>query len=48
MLRRHRATTLAIISFGSGEHTFGKPRRACEHFANATNFDNVYTDGNDH
>ena len=48
MLRRHRAATVAIGAFGGRENTFSKTRRASEHFANASNFDNVYADGNDH
>jgi len=48
MLRGHGATAVAITSFSGSEHTFGKARRAREHFANAGDFDNVYANGNDH
>src|SRR6266849_6008255 len=48
MLRRHRSATVAIGAFGGSVNTFSKTRRAREHFANASNFDNVYANGNDH
>ena len=48
MLRRHRSATVAIGAFGGRENTFSKARCAPEHFANASNFDNVYANGNDH
>ena len=48
MLRRHRATTIAIGALGGSEYTFAKAWRALQYFANPRNFDNVYADGNDH
>jgi len=48
MLRRHRAATLAVFAFSAREHALGKARRPQQHFANSRNFDNVYTDGNNH
>ena len=48
MLRCHDAATVAIFAFGAREDAVGESRRAQQHFANSGNFDNVYTDGNDH
>gem|GEM_PF-2861450 len=48
MLSGLDSTAIAVGSFSDGEYTFGKPRRACQHFANARDFDNVYAYGNDH
>ena len=48
VLRRYHAPTVTVASFSFGKHTFRKARSAFEHFANTTNFDNVYTDGNNH
>ena len=48
MLRGDDAATVAVIAFGAREHAFGKAGRSQQHFANPRNFDNVYTDGNDH
>ena len=48
VLGRNSAAAVAVPSLRSREHTQSEPRRAPEHFANARNFDNVYTDGNDH
>ncbi len=48
VLRRYHAPTLTVAALSCGEHAFGEARRAFEHFANATNFDNVYADGNNH
>ncbi len=48
MLRTRSAASVAICSFGRGKHTFAKARGARERFANSRNFDNVYTDGNNH
>jgi len=48
MLRRDNAATIAVGSFGSRVNTFGKTRRAQQHFANSRNFDNVYANGNNH
>ena len=44
----YHTPTVTVGSLGFGKHTFGKTRSAFEHFANAANFDNVYTDGNNH
>lgn len=48
MLCSHDAAAVAVITLGLREHTFGKSRRAQEHFANSRDFDNVYADGNNH
>lgn len=48
MLRGHRAAAVAIGTLTWSENAFTKARRAQQHFANPTNFDNVYTDGDDH
>ena len=48
MLRRHRATAIAILALGGSENAFAKARRAHQHFANTCNFDNVYTNGDYH
>ena len=48
MLWGYRAARVAVLPFRCREDSFSKPRRADEYFANPRNFDNVYTDGNDH
>ena len=48
MLCSHRAARVAVIALSVRENALRKARRAQEHFANTLNFDNVYTDGNDH
>ena len=48
MLRGHDAAAVAVFAFGAREHALREPRRPQQHFANSGNFDNVYTDGNDH
>ena len=48
MLRGHRAATVAVFAFGAREHALGETRRPQQHFANSRDFDNVYTDGNNH
>ena len=48
MLRGDGATRFAVSALGFSEHTFGKARRARDSFANAANFDDVDTDGDDH
>src|ERR1051326_1700036 len=48
MLWRHDAARVAVLALSAREDTLGKARRAQEHFANSCNFDNVYTNGNDH
>ncbi len=48
MLCCHGATQVAVFAFRAREDALGESRRAHEHFANSCNFDNVYTDGNDH
>jgi hypothetical protein len=44
----HRAARFTVGPLGLSEHTFGEPRGARDGFTDAANFDNVYTDGNDH
>jgi len=48
MLCGDRAARIAVLAFRSREDALGKTRGTEEHFANPRNFDNVYTDGNDH
>jgi len=48
MLCGHDAATITIIALGPRKNAFGKSRRAYKHFANSRDFDNVYTDGNNH
>lgn len=48
MLRGDHTTAVAVIAFSASKNTFGKPRRAQEHFANSCDFDNVYANGNNH
>ena len=48
MLRGDRATSVAVRLFTGCEHTSLETRGTLEHFANTTNFDNVYADGNNH
>ena len=48
MLCGDDAAAVAVITLSLCEHTLRKSRRAQEHFANSGDFDNVYTDGNNH
>lgn len=48
MLRAHRAAAVAIGALSGSEHALSKARRAEQHFANPSNFYNVYADGDDH
>ena len=48
MLRGHGASALAVGPLGKSENAFRKAWGSPKHFANATNFDNVYADGNNH
>jgi len=48
MLCGDYATTVAVIALSARKNTFGKSRCAQKHFANTRDFDNVYTDGNNH
>src|SRR6185369_12085419 len=48
MLCGDDATRVAILALSRSKNTFRETRCAQEHFANSRNFDNVYTDGNDH
>jgi len=48
MLRCHYAATLAVSSLTLCVNALEETRRAQKHFANSSNFDNVYTDGNNH
>ena len=48
MLRGHGASAIAIGPLGGSEDAFRKAWSTPKHFANATNFDNVYADGNNH
>jgi len=48
MLRGHDAARVAIRSLGCCVNAVSKARRAQEHFANSRDFDNVYSNGNDH
>ena len=48
MLRGDYATRFAVSALSFSEHTFGKARRARDSFADAANFDNVDSDGDDH
>ena len=48
MLCRHGATKVAVLALSGREDSLGESRRTQEHFANSCNFDNVYTNGNDH
>jgi len=48
MLFRNDAAAIAVRLFGGGEDAFAEARRALQHFAYTCNFDNVYTNGNDH
>ena len=48
MWRRHRSVAIAILALGGSENSLAKTGRTREHFANTRNFDNVYTNGNDH
>jgi len=48
MLRGDGATRFAVSALGVGKDAFGKARRARNGFANAADFDNVDSDGDDH
>jgi hypothetical protein len=48
MLRGRGASAFAVTALGGSEDALRKARGTRKHFANATNFDNVYTDGNNH
>src|SRR5262245_52769941 len=48
MLWGNYAAAIAVSSLGRREHSLDKARRSREHFPNSSDFDNVYTDGNDH
>jgi len=48
MLGRDNAATVAVIALSTGKHAFGETRCAQQHFANSRDFDNVYTDGDNH
>ena len=48
MLRGDDAATVAVFAFSVREYPFGEARRSQQHFANSGNFDNVYSDGNNH
>ena len=48
MLRSYDAAAIAVSALGFSENAFGKARRPQQYFANTRNFDNVYTDGNNH
>ena len=48
MLRGYDAARVAILTLGCCENAVSKARRPQEHFANSRDFDNVYTNGNDH
>jgi hypothetical protein len=48
MLGGDRATSVAVCLFTCSEYAPLETWRTLEHFANTTNFDNVYADGNDH
>ena len=48
MLCRDRAARVAVGPLARGKNALGKARRARQHFMDATDFDNVYADGNNH
>ncbi len=48
MLGGHGASAIAVRPLGRSEDAFRKAWSTVKHFANATNFDNVYADGNNH
>ena len=48
MLRGDSATRFAVSALGFSEHALGKARRARDGFADAANFDNVDSDGDNH
>jgi len=48
MLFGNDATAIAVRLFSCSENAFAETRRALQHFAYTCNFDNVYTNGNDH
>ena len=48
MLCGYDAARVAVLAFRSRTDALGKARSTEEHFANSRNFDNVYTNGNDH
>ncbi|CAN5609011.1 hypothetical protein BH20ACI3_BH20ACI3_13630 [soil metagenome] len=48
MLRGHRAAAITVNPLGRRKDAFRKAWGTPKHFANATDFDNVYADGNNH
>ena len=48
MLRGDRATRFTVSALGFSKYSFGKARRARNGFADAANFDDVDSDGDDH
>ncbi len=48
MLHSDSPATVAVCALSRREDALGEARRAQEHFANSDDFDNVYTNGNDH
>ena len=48
MLRGDHAAPLAVVAFGKREDALRETRRAPQHAAHATDFDDVDADGNDH
>ena len=48
MLRGDGAARFAVSALGVGKDAFGKARRARDGFADAANFDDVDSDGDDH
>ena len=48
MLCGHDAAAVAVFALGARKDTLGETRRPQKHFANSCDFDNVYTDGNNH
>jgi hypothetical protein len=48
MLSRSRTATFAILTLLFCVNTVDETLSALERFTNAANFDNVYTDGNNH
>ena len=47
-LRRRRAFRFAVGAFRVGENSLDETRRSRNRFADAINFNNVYSDGNYH
>lgn len=48
MLRGDGSTALAVSAFGAGVDALKKARRTLYHFADTTDFDDVYPNGNNH